>query len=44
MMHTLFQVENAQISTSLVASAMFEYGADNGKIKKRYQRYPAIPF
>lgn len=39
-MYTPFCMGNAQISNRLVASAMFEYGADNGKItekiKKRY--------
>lgn len=39
-MYTPFNLGDQQISNRLVASAMFEYGADNGKItekiKKRY--------
>lgn len=39
-MYTPFQLGNIQVSNRLVASAMFEYGAENGKItekiKKRY--------
>lgn len=42
-MYTPFQIGNAQISNRLVASAMFEYGADNGKITERMKkRYLAL--
>ena len=31
-MYTHFHIGDTQIANRLVASAMFEYGADNGKI------------
>lgn len=42
-MYTPFQIGNTQISNRLVASAMFEYGADNGKITEKIkERYRAL--
>ena len=34
-MYTPFHLKNIQVSNRLVASAMFEYGADNGKITEK---------
>ena len=42
-MYTPFHLKNIQVSNRLVASAMFEYGADNGKItEKNKERYLAL--
>lgn len=42
-MYTPFHLKNIQVSNRLVASAMFEYGADNGKITEKIkERYLAL--
>lgn len=42
-MYTPFHLRNIQVSNRLVASAMFEYGADNGKITEKIkERYLAL--
>lgn len=42
-MYTPFTLGNLQISNRLVASAMFEYGADNGKITRKIsERYRSL--
>lgn len=42
-MYTPFELGNTEISNRLVASAMFEYGADNGKITEKIrERYLAL--
>lgn len=38
-MYTPFKLGNRQISNRLVASAMFEYGADNGKITEKIKHH-----
>ena len=38
-MYTPFRLGNTQIANRLVASAMFEYGADNGKITEKIKKH-----
>lgn len=38
-MYTPFHLKNTQVSNRLVASAMFEYGAENGKITEKIKEH-----